>query len=189
MGAPPGFPVHPLATPAIWNKITVMNTFPNVIRLSAFFLLLASSLGFTSPGLAAQKIYGEGLLLAPTQVVFEGRKRSGTTMILNKGDETTTYRITLVPLLKTDPGKDAQEWIRFSPRRASLAPGETQTVRIFLRKPADAPAGEYTARLMVQAIPPAPETKPAAEGETKDLKVNLDVVYGVSIPIHIKHNP
>ena len=42
-------------------------------------------------------------------------------MILNKGDETTTYRISLVPLLKTDPGKDAQEWIRFSPRRASLA--------------------------------------------------------------------
>lgn len=156
--------------------------------VSALMALIFASGGFTPPCEAAQKIYGEGLLLAPTKVVFEGRKRSGTTMILNKGEETTTYRISLVPLLKTDPGEDAQKWIRFSPRRTRLAPGETQTVRIYLRKPANAPAGEYTARLMVQAIPPAPEGKPQ-ESETKDLKVNLDVVYGVSIPIYIKHNP
>ena len=165
-----------------------MNPFRRSLTAFALIGLIASGLALAISGEAAQKIYGEGLLLAPTKVTFEGRTRSGTTMILNKGDETTTYRITLVPLLATDPGKDAQEWIRFSPRRTKLAPGETQTVRIFLRKPADAPAGEYTARLKVEAIPPAPENK-VEPSETKDLKINLDVVYGVSIPIYIKHNP
>ena len=143
-----------------------------------------------SPAFGAQKIFGEGLLLSPTKVVFEGRSRSSTTLVLNKGEEIATYRIEMVPLLETDKGPDAKDWVRFSPRRTTLAPGETQTIRIFLRKPPDAAAGEYTARLRVQAIPP-PKKKPrrGSEKTPENLAVNLDVVYGVTIPIIIKHDP
>ena len=164
-------------------------------KLSLNFLmaiLIVVGWVMASPAFGAQKIFGEGLMVAPTKLTFEGRTRSGTTLILNKGEEKTTYRIALVPVLDIDTGQDAKEWVRFSPRRTTLAPGETQTVRIFVRKPPDLPAGEYTARLLVQAIPPSPKPRDAA-GKDPDSKqgmsVNLDVVYGVTIPLHIKHNP
>ena len=102
------------------------------------------------------------------------------------------FRGAYYPVLDIDTGQDAKDWVRFSPRRTTLAPGETQTVRIFVRKPPDLPAGEYTARLLVQAIPPSPKsgnTTGKDPNSVEGMSVNLDVVYGVTIPLHIKHNP
>ncbi len=158
------------------------------LTLVLFFLavhpgFLASP--FLSPVLGDTQAIGKGLLVAPVKLDFEGRIRSGTFKILNRDPVHVNYRISFAPLIEKDKGKDAKEWVRYSPRRVRLGPGEHQTVRVVVRKPADLPPGEYTARLLIQAIPPA--RKP--ETSSDQIKINLDIVYGVSIPINIKHNP
>jgi len=158
--------------------------------LTLIFFLFAIQPGFLVPSflssaLADTKGIGKGLLVAPTRLELEGRIRSGTFKVLNRDSVGINYRITFAPLLEKDKGKDAKGWVRFSPRRVRLGPGEHQTVRVVVRKPADLAPGEYTARILIQAIPPV--RKP---GESSDqIQINLDIVYGISIPIIIKHNP
>jgi len=158
--------------------------------LTLMLFLLAIQPGFLvasflSSALADTKATGKGLLVAPIKLEFEGRTRSGTFKILNRDPIKVDYRISFAPLIEKDKGKNAKDWVRFSPRRISLNPGENQTVRVVVRKPPDLAPGEYTARILIQAIPPARK----ADEPTDKIQVNLDIVYGISIPVIIKHNP
>jgi P pilus assembly chaperone PapD len=154
-----------------------------------FFLFLVQPGFLASPFLSSAfgdtQAIGKGLLVAPVKLDFEGRIRSGTFKIMNRDPVNVSYRISFAPLIEKDKGKDAKDWVRFSPRRIKLGPGEHQTVRVVVRKPMDLAPGEYTARLLIQAIPPARK----AEQSSDQIKINLDIVYGISIPINIKHNP
>jgi P pilus assembly chaperone PapD len=141
---------------------------------------------FLSSALGETQNIGKGLLVAPVRLEFEGRTRSGTFKILNRDPVHVDYRISFAPLLEKDNGGDAKDWVRFSPRRVRLGPGEHQTVRVVARKPSDLDPGEYTARILIQAIPPA---RRKSDEPTDKIKINLDIVYGISIPIIIKHNP
>ncbi len=158
--------------------------------ITLMFFLLSVQPGFLAPpilssALGDTKTIGKGLLVAPVRLEFKGRIRSGTFKILNRDPVHVDFRITFAPLLEKDKGKDAKDWVRFSPRRVRLGPGEHQTVRVVARKPQDLAPGVYTARILIQAIPPV---RKAAE-PTDKIQVNLDIVYGLSIPIIIKHNP
>ena len=159
--------------------------------LTLMFFLLAIQLGFLFPSslssaLADTRGVGKGILVAPVKLEFEGRTRSGTFKIMNRDSVPVDYRVEFAPLVEKDKGGDAKDWVRFSPRRVSLRPGEHQTVRVVVRKPLDLASGEYTARILIQAIP-RPREK--ATEPTNKIQVNLDIVYGISIPIIIKHNP
>lgn len=135
----------------------------------------------------AQKVIGEGLLVAPIEVNFSGRKRSGVVTIQNQAPERTAYRLSVVSPMETDEGIDASKWIRFSPRRITLNPGETQKVRVLVRKPPDAEKGQYIARLLVRAIPPEPKPVKKDEKPPENVSVSLVIVYGVTVPIRIDH--
>ncbi len=159
--------------------------------LTLLFFLLVIQPGFLVPlflssALGDTQAIGKGLLVAPVRLEFEGRIRSGTFKILNRDPATVNYRISFAPLLEKDKGENAKDWVRFSPRRVRLGPGEHQTVRVLARKPLNLAAGKYTARLLIQAIPPA---RPKSDEPTDNIQINLDIVYGISIPIIIKHNP
>jgi len=125
------------------------------------------------------------LLVAPTRLVFEGRKRSAELNLSNIGRARATYRITLVRMdmdeggafqeKALDPGAEGmQALFRFSPREVTLDPQESQTVRIQVRKPAELEAGEYRLHMVFRAVPtpaPVPPPLPAAtpagpKGET-----------------------
>ncbi len=140
-----------------------------------------------------------GLLVAPTRLVFEGRQRTGQLTLVNTGTRDATYRISLIRLRMTDAGafREVQEpdsaeqfadtLVRFSPRRVELPPGTPQTVRLQLRLPADLPPGEYRSHLLFRAVPvDAPEDSVSPE-PVKDLQLTLRAVYGVSIPIIVRH--
>ena len=158
--------------------------------LTLMLFLIAIQPGFLLPSflssvLADTRGVGKGILVAPVKLEFEGRTRSGTFKVLNRDSMPVNYRIKFAPLIEKDKGENAKDWVRFSPRRVSLRPGEHQTIRVVVRKPVDLAPGEYTARILIQAIPPVRE----AAAPTDKIQVNLDIVYGVSIPIIIKHNP
>ncbi len=149
-----------------------------------------STLG--SPGLG-------DLMVAPTRVVFEGRKRAEEISLTNTGTVTALYRIAFIQMrMKPDgsleelaakvPGEFyADELIRFSPRQVSLQPGESQVVRLQVRKPEDLAPGEYRSHMVFRAVPPADPVKPADEKPTEGITIKLTPIYGVSIPIVVRH--
>ena len=154
----------------------------------------ASSMWTASPALAQGDV-----LVAPTRVILDGRR--GTEVILsNIGAEEATYRISLELRRMTEDGSlidvaeesinatetAALEMIRYAPRRISLPPGQPQSVRIAARPGADLPDGEYRVHMMFRAIPkPLPATE--SEGEAAGISIRLVPIYGISIPIIVRH--
>jgi P pilus assembly chaperone PapD len=156
-------------------------------------LLASAPLPFTSPANAA----GD-LLIAPTRVVFDGRR--GTEVILNNiGNEEATYRITLElrrmndqgrlddvdPLAANAKEKTALEVIRYAPRRVTLPPNQPQSIRVGLQATDTLPDGEYRAHMLFRAIPKAPAATGAEDGGN-GLKIQLIPIYGISIPIIVR---
>jgi hypothetical protein len=151
-----------------------------------------------TPATPAVRALG-GLLVAPTRLVFEGRQRTGQLTLVNTGSQTATYRISLIRLRMTETGgfREVQEpdsaeqfadtLVRFSPRRVELPPGVPQTVRLQLRLPADLPVGEYRSHLLFRAIPASTTEDSARSEPATDLQLTLRAVYGVSIPIIVRH--
>jgi hypothetical protein len=144
------------------------------------------------------------LLVAPTRVTLEGRVRSAEITLVNIGRETATYRVSLLHLAMTEAGElkeiekpepgapFADDLVRFSPRQVTLAPNASQIVRLQLRLPADLPAGEYRSHLLFRAVPredvaPGRQIENKGEARPGEVSVQLIPVYGVSIPLIVRH--
>ncbi|HJW31753.1 MAG TPA: fimbria/pilus periplasmic chaperone [Holophagaceae bacterium] len=168
--------------------------------ISSLFLgLLALGLPAQTPPPPADGGIGD-LLVAPTRVVFEERKRSAELNLSNIGQTRATFRISLVRMemdetggikeLPFDPGtENLRSLFRFSPRQVTLDPRESQTVRIQVRKPAQLPDGEYRLHMTFRAVPPdAPMPAPQAVAEApKGIAIKLTPVYGIAIPLIVRH--
>jgi hypothetical protein len=145
------------------------------------------------------------LLVAPTRVVLEGRVRSAEVSLINIGTHPATYRISLSHLRMTENGElkeietpeegapFADGLIRYSPREIMLEPNVAQLVRMQLRLPPSLPDGEYRSHLLFRAVPPenvAPERSIENTGGEKPetgFSVRLTPIYGVSIPLIVRH--
>ncbi len=55
-----------------------------------------------------QPAFAQGLVVAPTRVVMEGRTRSVTISLLNNGAEAAIYRITIINMRMTETGQFEQ---------------------------------------------------------------------------------
>lgn len=159
---------------------------------------LAAALVAVSAIAAAPAQAAGDLLVAPTRVVFDGRR--GAEVILNNvGDEESTYRISLVLRRMGENGKlahveteeaDDKESavlgvIRYAPRRVTLPPNQPQAIRLAVRGTEDLADGEYRAHMLFRAIPKTPA---ATEATTRasGLSIQLIPIYGVTIPIIIR---
>ncbi len=162
---------------------------------SAMFVSAFSTLAAVSPATAQ----GD-LLVAPTRVVLDGSR--GTEVILsNIGSEEATYRIglelrrmtengRLVPVESsdaTDAETAAMEMIRYAPRRITLPPGQPQAVRLAARPGADLPDGEYRVHMSFKAIPEVREITETAPDPSGGVSIQLTPIYGVTIPIIVRH--
>ena len=172
----------------------------SLIRTVVCLLLLSGGTGWSQTP-APSPVAGLGdLLVAPTRLVFEGRKRSAELNLSNIGPARATYRISLVRMEMDEAGGfqerpfDAQApeslraLFRFSPREVTLESRESQTVRIQVRKPAELPAGEYRLHMVFRAVPATPEGPgDAPSASAKGLSIRLTPVYGIAIPLIIRH--
>ncbi len=148
---------------------------------------------------AADNRGGAGdLLVAPTRLVFEARQRTAEVTLVNVGSRAATYRISFVHIRMAEDGgtreietpeageQFADDLIRYSPRQVTLEPNVAQTVRMQLRKPADLAPGEYRSHLLFRAIPDATPVETTSE-PSKELNIRLRPIYGVSIPVIVRH--
>jgi P pilus assembly chaperone PapD len=155
-----------------------------------------------SPEAPAAGAAGVGdLLVAPTRVILEGRTRTAELALVNIGSQPATFRISLIHMQMTPdgnlkeiekPGPEedlADSLIRFSPRQVTLQPTVVQTIRVSLRVPENLAPGEYRTHLLFRGVPP-PDTAPPIDPqktETEGFRIRLTPIYGVSIPLIVRH--
>lgn len=155
------------------------------------------------PSFAQEEAPQAGLLVTPTRVVLEGKYRSATVSLVNNGNKTGHYRLTLINKRMDENGKIskadtpqagelfADEMLRISPRSVTLEPGEHQNVRILARKPKDLPDGEYRTHLNVMLLPDdelSEREKQAKERQNtgNSLVINIKANFGITIPVIVR---
>jgi len=135
------------------------------------------------------------LFIYPTFVVFEGNQRSAEITLTNRGDQTGTFETSWSNMTMTPEGGlmkyegqapwSVQSYVRHSPRRVTLAPAESQIVKIALRRGQDVPEGEYYSHFRVLALnsqDPSAEQADADEPAAAS-GVTINARTAIAIPI------
>ena len=135
----------------------------------------------------------------PKRLVFSGAERSQEINLVNTGSDTATYAISFIQYKMKEDGSFeeitspeegqnfADEFLRYYPRRVSLAPKEAQTIRVQITKRNLLQDGEYRSHIYFRAV-----EEETALGETKENKddkaisINIKTVFGISIPVIIR---
>lgn len=148
--------------------------------------------------------------ITPKRLTFGRGERTITAYIFNQGNSPATFDITLVDRamlpsgeieavseLQKDPKltsllsrvKSANDLLLVTPRRATLAPGKGQTIRLRLKaQPPD--QSEFRTHLTVTTIPPrsfgltADEAATAAQGN--NLNFQIASIFGISVPVIVR---
>lgn len=159
-------------------------------------LVLALVTGLATPDTAHATA---SLAIAPTRVVFEGRARTASVNLINNGSTAATFRISFERKRMTEDGGFenikkpragelfADQMLRYSPRQITLAPGQSQVVRLMVRKPANLPDGEYRSHMLFREIPRDSGRSINVEKENnKKLSIQIIPVVGLSIPVIVR---
>lgn len=139
------------------------------------------------------------LLITPRRVVFEGNRQRQEITLANTGQDTARYSISFVQYRMTeeggfeqiespDPGQlFADAYLRFFPRTVTLAPNESQVVRMQLRRLPDMVDGEYRSHMYFRAVP---DERPLGEedilSDTTAIGIRLVPIFGITIPVIIR---
>jgi hypothetical protein len=148
----------------------------------------------------------------PKRLVLDRAHRTGTIYVYNQGGESGTFNIDLVdrvmvpngqilpvemaadkPDLKqyADQLKSAHGLVTVSPRHVTLAPGQGQTVKLMIGELPDA-SSEFRSHLTISTLPARTEgttAEEAASGAANQLKVSVNAVYGLSMPVIVRAGP
>ena len=142
------------------------------------------------------------LMLYPTRVEIDKNQRAAQVELVNRGQTPESYRISLVNRRMSETGEIvtadtaepneyfASDMLRYSPRQVTLKPGESQTVRIILRKPADLSNGEYRSHLQFDRLPGiegSSNIEQAMNPESGQIAIRLTALVGASIPVIVRH--
>ncbi len=138
-------------------------------------------------------------MVSPTRIVFEGNERTKQVNLINNGSETGRFRVSFVRRKMTEdgklveidenaPGMYSDEIVRFSPRQVTLKPGQSQTVRLMLRKKSGMKDGEYRSHMLFQSLPdPASsDINKLSNDNPKEFSVQLIPVIGITIPVIVR---
>ncbi|MFN4281895.1 MAG: hypothetical protein ACK4NA_04550 [Alphaproteobacteria bacterium] len=153
----------------------------------------------------SQRLEAQGLgdfTVTPTRLVFEGRDSTEMVTVVNSSAQTATFRISFVHMQMSETGeltqietlpegyKAAEPMLRYAPRQIEIPPGQTQVVRIALRKPEGLAAGEYRSHMFFRAVPDESRgqaIEQAGAGGSEGLRIELIPIFGITIPAIVRH--
>lgn len=158
-------------------------------------LLLLLAVAGTAPARAE-------LMIFPTRIVLDNADRSAQVELVNRDTKIASYRINLIYRRMTEAGElveatkppvgeqAADGMLYFTPRLVTLKPGESQIVRIMVRRPANLAAGEYRSHMQFDRLPDIEETSnielASAAKESNSASIRLTALVGASIPVIIR---
>ncbi len=133
------------------------------------------------------------LAVAPTRILLEGKERAAELVLVNRGRERASYRVSLVDMrMAADgrlerlpaselPSSSAKPHLKYSPKQVTLDPGASQRIRIALQRQADLEPGEYRSHLLFEALPNSSASR--STGDSNYLTIRFQVVGAVSLPV------
>lgn len=171
---------------------------PAASRLRGLALVLSLAVAgvFASPPSVRADI-----MLYPMRIIIGGDQRSGQVEIVNRGQKPETYRVSLVNRRMNEAGeivaaeapaegeRFADSMVVYSPRQVTLQPGQSQTVRVSVRRPAELPEGEYRSHLQFERQPDitAQNNLEAVNDPGKgQVAISLEALIGASIPVIVR---
>jgi hypothetical protein len=138
------------------------------------------------------------LIIYPKRIVFKGKVKIKKLTLANIGKDTAVYNISFLEYKMDENGElkiisEAEEGLNFSssnvrfyPRKVTLAPNESQKVKIQVKNTRSLKDGEYRSHLYFRAE----EDKKPLGNTTKEkdstISIQLKTVFGISIPCIIK---
>lgn len=175
----------------MFRKTNSQLSFNSIVR-TIFFLSLFHSICSTA---TAQG----NLLITPKRVVFEGNKRSEDLSLANTGQDSATYVISFINIRMREDGSFdriekpdsgqlfADPFLRIFPRTITLAPNESQTIKLQLRKSNDMVSGEYRSHLYFRAVPKQAPLGDKTLNSDSSISVKLTAIFGISIPVIVRN--
>lgn len=166
-----------------------------VFNLSLVAVLVCAAF-WSTPALAIKMI--------PPRVITSTDQKVFHIYIKNDSKQARTYRFEWRNLAMSKDGRTVNmdkeghepvpdyrglsEIVRYSPRRATLKPGDTQRVTFLMRPPKDAPAGEYRSHFIAVQEPEVEPLDPT-QGSARPNETNVAVKLLVSraIPVYVRH--
>lgn len=180
-----------------------MNTFRTLLNANKKCRPIAGLIALTLlffGSMPSAAIAGANLMITPTRVVFDENMRTAQVTLINNGDEIGDFRISFInqnmttdgkfeTVAEGEPGQYADSMVRYSPRQITLPPGQSQVVRLMLRKPRELASGEYRSHMLFQTLPKS--SKSSIENLTKKddntISVEIIPIVGISIPVIVRH--
>lgn len=158
------------------------------------FVILGGQL-FYSPD---ESVSQGDLIIMPRRVVLDAKKRTQELNIANTGTDTAKYLISVVQyrmlengafeqISEPDPDQNfADKNFRFFPRSVTLAPNESQTVKVQVINTNELKSGEYRSHLYFRAVPKE-IAKDRDSTFSQSLSVKLVPTFGIAIPVIIRN--
>jgi hypothetical protein len=144
-------------------------------------------------------LLAQGVIVAPHAVFIDQAPRAGAITLYNPGEQPVEVTVSFafgypttdstgsisIELSDTAPAGEpaATPWLQAFPRRVTVGQQQRQTIRLLASPPADLPAGEYWARLVVSAkggqVPVAgiPDSSGIRVGLSLEVRTVISVVY------------
>jgi hypothetical protein len=158
-----------------------------IVFIYSFFLVISTT-----------RAQGD-LLIFPKRIVFDGGKRVKQLILSNIGKDTAVYNVSFLQyrmnmnggfkaVTTPDVGQYfATPYLRVFPRKVTLAPNESQIVKVQLTKSKKLNEGEYRSHLYFRA---KKNNNPLGQKEklvdSTSISVKLEAVFGISIATIIK---
>lgn len=156
------------------------------------FIFVVFLFGFVFSGSA-------NLVITPTLIEFAERDRVKQVLLINPTNQIQTYNLEWTEFTQTDFGAyemlnenskasfaTASQYLRFTPRRVTLKPGEKQTVKILLRRTANMKEGDHRSHLKFSSLPPEADTQMADQNGTSGISFKVDLLVNYTIPVIVR---
>ncbi len=142
---------------------------------------------------------GSVLFVAPHRVLIDGQEQGEVITVTNKSDRQRRYDLELVDQAMGEDGitkrvetfdYSIKRMTKFVPKRFTVEPGKTQTVRLQVTRPKDLADGDYHSHLLFREVPLSVKDKQTLQEERAeaDQTVNFEIrtLYGIAVPVIVQ---
>lgn len=138
------------------------------------------------------------LIIMPRRIILDANRRTQELNVANTGSDTAKYLISVVQYRMLENGAfeeivqpDSAQYFadknfRFFPRNVTLAPNESQTIKVQSINTSELQPGEYRSHLYFRAIANEPPVEDKTSKLPKSLSVQLIPTFGIAIPVIIR---
>jgi len=139
------------------------------------------------------------LLVTPRRIMFENTTRVQELNLANIGKDTARYIVSIMEIRMNEDGsfeqikmpdtgqQFASKNLRIYPRSVTIAPGESQLVKVQLIRAETLLPGEYRSHIYVRAVPVEKPLGDKDDGrDTGEISVKLTAIFGISIPALVR---